>query len=108
MENYDKWKFGIFDYEEEADNEYIYREDLPDLDECKRALEDIVELLYNKDMLDVATLDDRLHFLSTEFGIKIPDDQPHVVQAPTREQHLYQWWAGYTRAHAELLLKATR
>lgn len=105
MKNYDQWKLGYSDFEP---IEYIEKNQL-DLEECKRALEDIVELLYTRDNLDLSKLDDCIYYLASELDVKIPDGEPLIAQALTEEQkqteHLFQWWAGYTRAHAEMIKK---
>lgn len=65
-------------YEPDPDAEYVHQNDIPDLDDIKKAFRDIVHKLYSKDELDIAKLDDVINFIADELDIKIPDGNPQI------------------------------
>lgn len=106
--DYDTWKEENCEelFVTPEDDGYVHEDNLPDLDECRNALSDIIHMLYKGGELDCSTLDDRIGYMAVEFGVKMPDDDPTVVRRASKEEinrsRLQQWYVGYTRAHAEL------
>lgn len=49
----------------------------------KSTIQEIVDMIYSNNKLDLATLDDCLSWLAGEFHIKTPDGQPNVIRKST-------------------------
>jgi len=81
MLDYDSWKTGWYDaaYERDPDAEYTSPNKVNnDIKYFKEALQVIVNQVYGDCKLDIARLDDDIHWLASEFGVKVPDGQPNV------------------------------
>ncbi len=85
---------------------YVHKEDLPDLEECKNALEDIASILYSSDALDCEELDNVLSYLVYELRGKMPSGKINIERRATEEEirikRLFEYQVGYTRAYAEI------
>ncbi len=106
--NYDTWKQESREelFSVECDNGYVREDEIPDIDECRNALVDVIAMIYGSEDIDYETFDDRLKYLSVEFDINMPKDKLNVSRRLTKKEfkrnRLLQWYVGYTRAHAEL------
>lgn len=104
--DYDTWKQDCCEELSIEDDGYVHEDDLPDLDECRNAVVDMIAMIYGSEELECSKLDDRIGFLAVEFGLKMPEHNPNVMRPPTEKEisrkRLLQWYVGYTRAHAEL------
>lgn len=80
MIDYDGWKTGWYEaaYERDPDAEYTTTKTVNDAKYIREALQAIVDQVYGASKLDVARLDDDLHWLASELGMKVPDNQPTI------------------------------
>ena len=93
-------------YNTPEDDGYIAKDEVPDLDECRNAVADIIAMLYSDQELECSQLDDRIGYLAIEFGLKMPEDNPNVERPMTETQamkkRLFQCFSAYTKTYTEL------
>ena len=65
-------------YRDPEDEGYVHKDDLPDLNECKEALQDIASMLYSRDALDCAELDNLLSYIVYELRGKMPKGKINI------------------------------
>ena len=103
MERPDWWYEPDVEPETPADYGWIHEDDCPDIEHCEDMLKGVIEAIYRTG--DLASLEDCLDELTSQFGMKIPDTKPVLEKtANVRTNRMLGEWLQFNQSYNENIL----